>query len=260
VAFVMLNSFQSAFVIVASVASALFLVAVLNRLWPSDNRKLLNDVTGWQLGVLGTTYGVILGFMLYTAWEGFRAAQSDANLEATAMLNVYRLSSGLPAAEKAAIQELARKYERVVVNQEWPAMQRQTEDFAASLVLTRMWDVLGATKTESVLESNSIDHIQYAMSNLAERRNMRDEQRSNGVPALLWALLVLGGGATIVSSCILGNDKKWLHYCQVGALTFLIVTTLCAIADLARPYEGAVAVQPSAFIRALEIMQMPKTP
>jgi hypothetical protein len=71
----------------------------------------------------------------------------------------------------------------------------------------------------------------------------------------LWLLLVLGALATIVSSCILGNDKKWLHYCQVGALTFVIVTALAAIADLARPYQGAVAVEPTAFIHALELMQ-----
>jgi len=256
----MLSSFQSAVVIAVSVASSLLLVALLNRLWPSDHRKLLNDVTGWQLGVLGTTYGVILGFMLYTAWGGFRGAQSDANLEATAMLNVYRLSAGLPSPEKEAIQKLARRYEWVVVHEEWPAMQRQSEEFGATLVLTQMWDVLGATKAGSFTEINSIDHIQYAMSDLAERRNIRDEQRSNGVPPLLWALLLIGGGATIVSSCILGNDKKWLHYCQVGALTFVIVTTLAAIADLARPYEGAAAVQPSAFVRALEIMDAPKTP
>jgi hypothetical protein len=256
----MLSSFESAVVIVVSVATALLLVALLNRLWPSDNRKLLNDVTGWQLGVLGTTYGVILGFMLFTAWGGFRGAQSDANLEATAMLNVYRLSSGLPLPEKEAIQKLARRYEWVVVNEEWPAMQHQADNFAASHVLTEMWTVLGATKAASAAEINSIDHIQYAMSDLAERRNIRDEQRSNGVPPLLWALLLIGGGATIVSSCILGNDKKWLHYCQVGALTFVIVTTLAAIADLARPYEGAAAVQPSAFTRALQIMESPKTP
>ena len=62
----MLSSLQSGLVVVLSVSAALLLVSVLNRLWPSDNRKLMNDVTGWQLGVLGTTYGVILGFMVPT--------------------------------------------------------------------------------------------------------------------------------------------------------------------------------------------------
>ena len=29
------------------------MVAVLNRVWPIANRKLVNDVTGWQLGISG---------------------------------------------------------------------------------------------------------------------------------------------------------------------------------------------------------------
>jgi hypothetical protein len=253
----MLSSVQSTLVVILAVAASLLLVALLNRLWPSDNRKLLNDVTGWQLGVLGTTYGVILGFMLYTVWQGFSAAQIDANLEATSMLNVYRLAEGLPPPQRQAMQNLARKYEAAVVEEEWPAMQRQTEDRAAAVVLGEMWKVLAAVDLDSTVTGNSVDHIQYAMSDLAERRNMRDHQRTNQLPGLLWLLLVIGGVATIVSSCILGNDKRWLHYCQVGALTFVIITALAGIADLARPYQGAVAVEPSAFIRALKSMQSP---
>jgi hypothetical protein len=255
----MLSSVQSALVIVVSVGAALMLVALLNQLWPSDHRKLLNDVTGWQLGVLGTTYGVILGFMLYTVWDGFRAAQVDANLEAASMLNVFRLSEGLPPAQREQLQELAREYERAVVEVEWPAMEHQRDDRAAAVVQDQMWQVLSTVKGETASVANSIDHIQYAMSTLAERRNTRDQQRTNQLPGLLWVLLVLGGIATIVSSCLLGNDKKWLHYCQVGALTFVIVTSLAAVADLARPFEGAVAIEPSAFVRALKSMQRTTT-
>jgi len=251
----MLSSLQSALVVVFSVAGALILVAALNRMWPSDHRKLLNDVTGWQLGVLGTTYGVILGFMLFTVWEGFRAAQIDADLEASSMLNVYRLAEGLPSPQRERMQDLARRYEMAVVEQEWPAMQHQIEDRSGSVMLGNMWKVLATLQVDSATLATSVDHIQYAMSELAERRNMRDQQRTNELPALLWLLLILGGVATIVSSCLLGNDKKWLHYCQVGALTFVIITALAGIADLARPYEGAVAVEPSAFVRALEAMK-----
>jgi hypothetical protein len=54
---------------------------------------------------------------------------------------------------------------------------------------------------------------------------------------------------------LLGNDNKWLHYCQVLALTFVVAVTLAAIADLARPFEGAVSVRPVAFERALTMMR-----
>lgn len=254
----MLSNAQNALLICLSVMGALLLVAALNYVWPITSRKMINDVTAWQLGVLGTTYGVILGFMLYTVWEGFRAAQIDANLEATSMLNVYRLASGLPSPQRESMQQLARQYEEVVVNEEWPAMREMREDRAAGDVLATMWKVLSSAEPSTAVAVNTVDHIQYAMGNLAERRNMRDLQRSNQMPLLLWVLLVIGGGATIVSSCLLGNDKKWLHYCQVGALTFVVVTTLAAIADLARPYQGAVAIEPSAFAHSVKMMDTAK--
>jgi hypothetical protein len=72
---------------------------------------------------------------------------------------------------------------------------------------------------------------------------------------MLWLLLLAGGGATVGSACLLGNDSKWLHYCQVVALTFVVAVTLASIADLARPFEGAVSVRPVAFERALVMMQ-----
>ncbi len=75
------------------------------------------------------------------------------------------------------------------------------------------------------------------------------------LPRILWLLLVVGAGVTVGSACLLGNDNKWLHYCQVLALTFVIAVALASIADLARPFEGAVSVTPVAFVRALAMMR-----
>src|SRR5271170_6728462 len=121
----MLSYLESGLMVAVAMLSSAVIVAVLNRIWPISRRKLVNDVTGWQLGILGTTYGVILGFMLYTVWTDFRAADVDTNLEASSLLNVYRLAAELPSAERDTMQALALKYADVTVNQEWPAMQRQ---------------------------------------------------------------------------------------------------------------------------------------
>ncbi len=43
----------------------------LNRMWPCEKRPNQNDLIGWQLSILGTTYAVILGFMLYAVWSEF---------------------------------------------------------------------------------------------------------------------------------------------------------------------------------------------
>ena len=61
---------------------------------------------------------------------------------------------------------------------------------------------------------------------------------------------------TVGSACLLGNDNKWLHYCQVLALTFVVAVALAAIADIARPFEGAVSVTPAPFVEAQIAMQI----
>ena len=250
----MLSYAESSFAVVLALMSALFLVAALNRFWPMSNRKLVNDVTGWQLGILGTTYGVILGFMLYTVWTDFRAADVAANLEASSVLNVYRIAAGLPSPEREAMQGLAAKYVDAAVNHEWPAMQRQEENDASAQVTGEMWQVLARAESKDGVSATRVDHLTSALSNLAERRNLREQERAIHLPTVLWILLLAGAVATVGSACLLGNDNRWLHYCQVLALTFVVAVTLSAIADLARPFEGAVAVSSGAFQHALDVM------
>ena len=245
---------ESAFFVIAAMLGSIVIVAILNRTWPTSSRKLVNDVTGWQLGILGTTYGVILGFMLFTVWNDFRGAEVNANMEASALLTVSRLGAELPPPEREAIHALGVKYAETTINQDWPAMQMQENGDASQIVVGEMWKVLAEMKSASSGDS-SADHLANALKDLSERRNLRAEELRNRLPGILWLLLIAGAGATVGSSCLLGNDNKWLHYCQVLALTFVVSVALASIADLARPFEGAVSVSSVAFERALAMMQ-----
>src|ERR1700749_4760473 len=250
----MLSYVESGFFIVIELGVSGVIVFVLTRVCPNSNRKLINDVTGWQLGILGTTYGVILGFMLYTVWNDFKMAEINTNLEAVSLLTVSRIATGLPSPQREGFHALGLKYAEVAIHQEWPAMQVQQDSHASQLVLGDMWKLLVEVKTENG-GSNSVDHLTSALGDLSERRSLREEELRTRLPPILWLLLIAGAGATVGSSCLLGNDNKWLHYCQVLALTFVVAVTLATIADLARPFEGAVSVTPVAFERALALMQ-----
>jgi hypothetical protein len=248
----MLSYVESGLFVAAAMIGAIVIVALLNRAWPMPSRKLVNDVTGWQLGILGTTYGVILGFMLFTVWNDFRGAEVNANMEASALLTVSRIGEGLPSPEREAIHDLGLKYAETTINDDWPAMQAQQDGRASEQVAGEMWKVLAEMKSDG---PDSGDHLENALKDLSERRNLREEELRNRLPGILWLLLMAGAVATVGSSCLLGNDNEWLHYCQVLALTFVVSVALASIADLARPFEGAVSVSPVAFERALKLMQ-----
>src|ERR1700753_137509 len=80
----MLTFGQNILILGLTMFGSLLFMVWLNRTWPVGNRHTQNDLVGWQLSVLGTTYAVTLGFMLYTDWTNFNNAYLNAELEANA--------------------------------------------------------------------------------------------------------------------------------------------------------------------------------
>src|SRR5258708_28368135 len=112
----MLSYAQSSLLVIAAMMMSVVIVALLNRAWPISSRKVVNDVTGWQLGILGTTYGVILGFMLFTVWTDFREAEVNANLEASSLMTVSRIGAGVPSPERATIHAPGMEYAEATIH------------------------------------------------------------------------------------------------------------------------------------------------
>src|SRR5215469_1641173 len=111
---------QNFFVITAAVIVSMLFMVGLNRGWPSDQRRNYNDLIGSQLAILGTTYAVILGFMLFAVWSAYREADLNVDLEANAIVDVYHLAAGLPEPQRAQLQGLAQSYADAVLNRDWP--------------------------------------------------------------------------------------------------------------------------------------------
>src|ERR1700722_13597176 len=118
----MLSSFQDVVILIFAMAGALLFVGALNRFWPREKRRVHNDLIGWQLGILGTTYAVILGFMLYSVWTAFGDANLNVDLEANALRNLYRLAEGLPKQQRTLLEAQTRNYADAVIQYDWPAM------------------------------------------------------------------------------------------------------------------------------------------
>src|ERR1700749_2315857 len=97
----MLDTGQNVAIVVVWVICSLAFMAALNHYWPAEQRRAHNELIGWQLSVLGTTYAVIIGFMLYTVWVDFGAADLNADAEASALTNLYRLADGLEPTQSA---------------------------------------------------------------------------------------------------------------------------------------------------------------
>jgi|GEM_PF-707879 len=256
----MLNEAEDVLVVIAIVALSLITMLILNRVWPREKRKVHNDLIGWQLGILGTTYAVIIGFMLYTVWTDFGAASANANAEANQIVKLHRLAAGLPTEQRDQIQALTVAYADAVMNREWAEMAEGTVGMESSEISRKMWHVLMSIQSPTWTQITSEDHALYELSTLVQCREARELEVTSKLPGVLWFVLVIGGVLTIFSACLFGQDSTLLHGIQVFSFALLIGLVLIAIADIDRPFMGSVHVSDTAFRRALVNIQPEQAP
>src|SRR6201998_3226600 len=138
----MLSVGQCIFIVLGTVVLSLVFLTALGRVWPVTRRTEHNDIIGWEISVLGTTYAVILAFMLWNVCNNFQTARINAEIEANFLVDLYRIAGGLEPAQGKPIRALCREYAAAAVNEEWPAMAEEKLSTHSFNITQQMWDVL----------------------------------------------------------------------------------------------------------------------
>lgn len=253
----MMNQYESLVVLALSVAASFGFMWLLDQLWPREKRREHNDQIGWQLTALGTTYAVILGFMLYAVWSTFGAAELNADTEADSLVNLYRIAAGLPEPQSSQLQQLAKSYAQVVINEEWPQMAKGELPEESRALNREMWKTIISIRSATPTQIAAEDHALTELSVLTECRRTRILQSKSRLPGVLWGVLLIGGILTVASACLFGSANPILHGLQVFAFSLLIALGLVAITDINSPFQGAIHVSTFAFDRAQENMRIP---
>jgi hypothetical protein len=235
-------------VAMALAVGGLILVQVLV---PTEVRRQQNDVAGFIYAVLGVTYAVLLGLMVVAVWEEWNAASVTADDEASSLAEVFWLADRMPETEGRHIQELARSYARVVVNEEWSLMAREKSS-------SRAWDLLDDIRTslqnfdpstpeEQVVYEQSLER----MRDLADARRDRLLEAEQGLPGILWVVLITGGVIVVGFTYLFGLDSTLIHLLMVASLALVIALVLFTVAALNFPFKGDITIGPDAMEHVL---------
>jgi hypothetical protein len=238
-------------IIVSCIVCALTMLALLYRAWPPASRMAHNDVVGPSVGVIGTTYAVIIAFMLSGVWNDFQSAQVNAEQEANCLVNIFRFAERLPKDPGARMQKLARDYANGMINEEWPSMAGDTFSEPGRIVIQELWRTLIGIQNQDAAQQMILDHTLAQLTALTEHRRIRLLQSRKRLPPILWAVLLVGGIVTVGAVCLFGVVNFRVHMVQVFAITFLVSLVLVAVADIDRPFQGDVRVPPDGFRYAL---------
>jgi Protein of unknown function (DUF4239) len=178
---------------------------LVQRLVPATSRQPHNDVAGFIYAALGVIYAVLIALVVIAVWEKFQAASETVEQEANAVAEIFWLGNRLPEPEGSHIQELARSYAEEVVHKEYPLMEQgeaplmtQTQGTPAGWTLideirANLQDFQPQTLADEQLYAEGLDQVQR----LADARRMRLVAAEEGIPGVLWAVLIFGGVAAV---------------------------------------------------------------
>ena len=226
-------------------------LVLVQRLVPKGVRQRHNDVAGFIYAVLGVAYAVLLGLMVVAVWEQWEVARATADDEANEVAEIFWIAHQLPQPEGRRIQELARSYTLVVVEEEWPLMNR-------GMASPRAWATLDDLR-DSVQSFHPTNDAQLALyeqaldrlDGLSDARRDRLLEANEGLPGILWVVLIIGGVLVVSFTYLFGMDNNLTHVLMVAALALIISLVLFTVAALNYPFRGDVHVAPGAFEQVL---------
>jgi hypothetical protein len=222
---------------------------------PLEFRQSHNVPISVIYGALSVTFGVIIGFSAYLVLNKYATSQTTVANEASDVRALYYLAGQFPEPQRDQIQDLATSYARVVIDEEWPLMEKgQPSPRAATLNQEITEGVDGfqpSTNAEQTLFSQALQRA----NELNQNRTVRLLYAKQGLPAILWFVLGVLAVMIIVFTYFLGMDSALLHILAVTALTAGLTFTMFTTIILDRPFGGDLRVSPDVFEMVLKEME-----
>jgi hypothetical protein len=236
---------------------------LVERLVPHEKRQEHNDVAGFLYAVIGVVYAVLLALLVIAVWQQYEKANETVESEANGVAEVAWLAHRLPEPEHHQLQEDARSYAQEVVDQEWPQMEQGLGGGVQSFpegwnliddMRATLQDFEPSTEAEQELYAEGLDRI----SRFGDARRMRFVAAEEGIPGILWAVLVFGAVVTVGFTYLFGMRNTWAHRLMVMSLTAVIALVLFTVWVMEHPFSGGAHLEPEAFELILERFETSK--
>jgi len=240
-------------IVAASVAVSVAIFLLLRRHSPPGGRFTDGDRAAGVLGLLATGFAVLLGFIVFLAFESYDAAQSGARAEATDVIQQLETAQLFrqPAAAKLAGELVC--YGRAVVGIEWPQLRAGHRPSFNPWGLS-LFETLRAVEPRTAAEQAAYSHWLDQTTAREQARLDRVQAGLGVIPAPLW-LIVFALGALVFGYALLFADPAESALAQ-GATAAAIAATLSAsllvVKFLDNPYSpGVGSLKPTDMVRVL---------
>jgi len=251
-------------ILIIVVATVCMVAAMLmvRRGAPEGSRFQDGDRASGVFGVLATGFALLLGFVVFLAFTKYDDSRSGSEAEALAVVQLFETAQLLPQDARAPLAGELECYARSVVNQEWPAMQSNSETDQINPWAVRLFQTLQTVEPKSSSEQSAFD-AWLAQTNVREEARRDRLHAAEGiVPLPVWLVLFLSAALILLYMLFFADsgESAVVQAIMAGSVTAVIVATLLMLTALNRPYQQDIGgLDPVAMERTLAILDEART-
>lgn len=206
-----------------------------------------NEIAGVLIGILGGVYGIILGFVIVSLWEGFNRAADTVSAEASSFAQIVRDADAFPEQPRARITAAVGEYVRAVREDEWALMRAGESSPRAAQAVDGIFAAVRSYEPEgAVAQTFYTEAVARLNDGLAARRE-RLNALEPSIPGSLLFMLFSGAIVIIGLMAVMGSRNRRAHLLMMSAVTGIIAFNLVLGITLDYPFSGDISVSDGPF-------------
>lgn len=239
-------------IVVVTVAAML----VVRRTAPEESYFQDGDRAAGVFGVLATGFAVLLGFVVFLAFQSYDTARSGSEAEAQLVAQQFETAQFLPIAAREPMAEALVCYARAVVHQEFPQMKSGSPELINPWGF-RMFEVLTTVEPKTASEQAAYSKWLDQRSDRQIARSDRTHGAEGVIPTPLWIVLFLSAIMIFVYMLLFAasGERAFVQATMMGGVMLVISSMMLLLWFLDNPYHGgAGGLRPTAMERTLTLL------
>jgi amino acid transporter len=216
------------------------------------------DRASGVFGVIATGFSVLLGFLIFLAFESYDASRSGAETEALTLAQQVQTAQQLPDSVAEDLTGELVCYARYVVHEEWPMMEDGSLDGQINPWGAALFTTLQGVELETPVQEAAFGKWLDQTSTREEARQDRIHGAAGVMPTPLWIVLIFI--SFIVLAFIFAfsdsGERAVVQGLYMGSVVAIITSMLLLLSFLDDPVtSGFGGLEPVAMERTEGLIQ-----
>ena len=254
-----MNLALGALAVLALTAITTTAMLLVRRRAPAGSYFSDGDRASGVFGVLATGFSILLGFIIFLAFDSYDESRSGAESEATIVAQQVQTAQFLPDETGSQLTGQLICYARAVVGSEWPRMDEGTIGDSFNPWGPALYLTIADLEPTSDTEQSAYDRWMDQTAQREQARLDRIHGAEGVLPTPLWAVLVVISILVFTYMLFFADSAEGpvTQALLMGSVTMVISLLLAVLLLLEHPHgDGIGKLQPTAMERTLRLIDI----